>query len=214
MNLETLGAQVAADPNNAQARLEFGRALLAANRPDDALDHLRKALVLRRDYLEAYLALGETLLAEGEHIAAIATLEGGREIARKVGNHELAASFDSALDGLGPVKRRGGAPLDEHSFHELATKTIAEVAKRIQQLARNIQIQHSPSILVFDVAGRAKMGISEQRTPREIWCSCALGEFKFRYIPSSKLWRSADGDELYQLVNQFISKQFGESVAI
>lgn len=214
MELAALEQAVSADPNNPEARLALGEALLASGNADGALDHLRKALGLRRDYLGAYLALGRALLAEGEQIAAIATLEGGREIARKLGKEEWGPRFDEALDGLGPVKRRGAGPIDENAFHDIAAKTIGVLSRALQAIPEDITIQQTPGVLVFEVRRKAKMGVSEQRTHRELWCTSALGEFKFRFVASSKCWRTADGDELAAVVGRFLTLQIGDRVTV
>jgi frataxin-like iron-binding protein CyaY len=214
MDLGSLERAVGEDPKNPQARLALGEALLAAGRPDDALDHLRKAMGLRRDYLEAYLALGRALLAEGEHVAAIATLEGGREMARQGGHVDWVPRFDELLAGLGPVKRKGGAPLDEAAFDELARGELTAIAKRLAALGRDVAIQHTPTVLVFHTKSRAKMGLSVQKGAREIWSSSVLGEIRFRYIPSSTHWRAAEGQELRAIVSEFLTRELGEPVSI
>ncbi|MFN0206390.1 MAG: tetratricopeptide repeat protein [Planctomycetota bacterium] len=214
MDLSDLEQAVALDPKHAEARLQLGLALIDAGRPSDALDHLRKAMILRRDFSEAYLGLGRALLAEGEHIAAIATLEGGREIATKTGRVELLQQFETALHGLGPVKRRSGAPVDESAFSEIAQKALADVAERVAALGMDILIQRSPGIVIFDIRRKTKLGLSEQKTPREIWCSCSMGEYKFRWIPSSGLWRTADGDELISFLGRFLSRETGGTVSL
>jgi iron donor protein CyaY len=213
MDIESLERVVALDPKNPSALLDLGLALIAAGRAADALDPLRHALILRRDYCEAYLALGQALLDEGEQVAAIATLEGGREMARKSADPALLERFEAALAGHGPVKRRGTA-LDESAFSEVARGTLATIADRVTATGLDVGIQRSPGIVILDVARRAKLGLSEQKSSREIWCSCALGEFKFRYIPSSGHWRTADGDELLQIVSRFISRETGAAVSL
>jgi frataxin-like iron-binding protein CyaY len=214
MDLETLERAAKADPKNAAAQLAFGEALLQANRAGEALEPLRRALLLERDRLEAYLALGQALLAEEEHVAAIATLEGGREMAAKAGRAELVARFDASLQGLGPVKRRDAAPLDESAFDTLARGELAGVAERLRALGRGVAIQQTPGVLVLEVRGKAKMGLSVQKSSREIWSSSALGELRFRHIPSSKHWRAAEGEELVSTIDKFLSLQLGEAVRL
>ncbi|MBI3818744.1 MAG: hypothetical protein HY286_08650 [Planctomycetes bacterium] len=211
MDLTELDLAVRSDPNNAQGRLALGVALLEAGRGSDAIEHLRRAMMLQRDFLEAYAALGRALLAEGEHVAAIATLEGGREIARHASDELAVAKFDAALEGLGPVKRRGAGPLDDRAFHDVAAKTLAELKDRLARLPLDVKIQFTPGILVFDAAN-SKMGLSEQKTSKEIWCTSALGEFKFRYIGTSNSWKTADGDELTGVVRGFLARAAGRDI--
>jgi frataxin-like iron-binding protein CyaY len=214
VDLKTLERAVAEDPKNPDARLALGEALVEAGRGSDALDHLRQALLLRRDSFEAYLALGKALLSEGEQIAAIATLEGGREMARKTPSAgEWVPRFDEALTGLGPVKRRSTAPLDDAAFDALARSTLESIARRVRALGGAIEIQQSPTVVVL-AAPAGKLGLSEQRTSREIWCSSSLGELRFRYIPSSSRWRAAEGEELISTVGEFLSRALGSRVSL
>ncbi len=215
METPELERAVAADPNDAALRLRLGEALLDAGRPDDALDHLRRAMILEPDRVEAYLALGRALVAEEEHIAAIATLEGGRDRAAALGRDECVPAFDALLAELGPGKRSGGVgALDEEAFSRIARAELAAVAGRLRALAAPIELSHTPSILVLTVAGRAKMGLSEQRSAREIWCTSGLGEVKFRYMTQSSRWRAGGGEELRSVVAGFVAREIGRSVSL
>lgn len=213
MDLSIATKNVEADPNNPELRLELGLALMEAGRANDAIDHLRKAMTLKKDHLAAYLALGRALLQEGEHIPAIATLEGGREIARKLQMEPEVAAFDAALEGLGPPKRRAAAPLDDAAFRDLARKTLAQVGSRIADRGLDVRMHATPSVLILETCG-SKLGLSEQPTSREIWCTSALGKFKFRYIPGGNYWKNADGAELLATVSAFLTRSLGGKVQL
>jgi frataxin-like iron-binding protein CyaY len=108
------------------------------------------------------------------------------------------------------VKRHAGE--GEADFDQLARATLAEIATRAAALRRGIVLNQTPSVLVIEVSGKARLGLSEQKSSREIWCSSSLGELRFRYIPSSKRWRAADGEELMSTVREFLSRSLGESI--
>lgn len=214
MDLSALERAVTLDPNDASAQLAWGEALILAERPGEALVPLRRALALRRDLIEAYLALGRALLAEGEHVAAIATLEGGREMAKKGGRLDLVPAFDEALAGLGSAKRRTHAPLDAAAFDRIAQSMLGGIAARAAAVSERVSVHATPSVVVLAVAGGRKLGLSEQRTAREIWCSSPLGEIRFRHIESSGHWRAAQGEELLATVERFLTDELGTEVSL
>lgn len=218
MDLADLERAVEDDPKDPQLRLELGSRLLEAGRGDDAIDHLRRAMILRDDYLEAYLALGKALLAAEEDIAGVATLEAGRDIARRSASEEdraLAARFDELLAGRGPVKRARAGPMDEAAFSEAARAALASIAERLAALPREqVAIQHTPSVLILEARRRAKMGLSEQRSHREIWCTSGMGELRFRHMAASGRWRAAGGEDLMTVVSEFLSRELGRPVAL
>jgi len=218
MDLADLERAVDADPKNAALRFELGTRLLESGRADDAIDPLRRAMILQKEFVEAYLALGRALMASGEDVAATATLEAGRDLAltsRKASDVELVPRFEELLAGRGPAKRSHGAPMDEAAFAELARATLASIAERLATLPRGeVALQHTPSVLVFEVARRAKMGLSEQRSHREIWCTSAMGELRFKHMSASGRWRAGGGEDLLAVVGDFVSRQLGRPIRV
>jgi tetratricopeptide (TPR) repeat protein len=212
MDLHELERAVEQDPKDPIARLRLGGRLLDEGRAEEALDHLRRAMILKPDLGEAYLSLGQALLSLEEEVAALATLEGGREIARSAGRVDLVAEFDALLAGRGPVKRSGAGTIDEAAFTELARSTLASIAQRLSSLPA-VALQRSPSVLVLEAAG-ARMGLSEQRSSREIWCTSGLGELRFRHIGASGRWRAGGGEDLVSVVGDFLSRQLGARVTL
>ncbi|WP_026789941.1 tetratricopeptide repeat protein [Pleomorphomonas oryzae] len=72
--LHFLGTAVACDDGDAEAAMEFSRALSAAGRTADAVDVLRR-LVVRHPSAPARAYLGELLLASGDFAAGLAEFE-------------------------------------------------------------------------------------------------------------------------------------------
>ncbi|HKD99367.1 MAG TPA: tetratricopeptide repeat protein [Planctomycetota bacterium] len=211
MDLNELVQAVQKDPKDAAARVRLGERLLADGKADDAIDHLRRAMILDRERIETWLLLGRALLACGEHVAAVATLEAGRDSAKAKGRSELQAEFEALLAGHGPVKRAGAGSMDENAFSELARATLASIADGLVASKLPVSMQRSPSILILEAKG-AKMGLSEQKTPREIWCTSGMGELRFRWIATSGRWRAGGGEDLLGTVGQFLTRQLGRSV--
>lgn len=68
--LDAFAAAVALDPDFADARTNFGNALLASGRAEDAAAQLRAAVALLPDFASAHYNLGNALLAAGQTEAA------------------------------------------------------------------------------------------------------------------------------------------------
>ncbi|HSI33773.1 MAG TPA: Fe(2+)-trafficking protein [Tepidisphaeraceae bacterium] len=75
-----------ADPTNEMAHLSLGKAYVDAGRFADALEPLRKAVELKKDFSKAYHLLGQAQLKVGNQGEAVATLTQGVKIADERGD--------------------------------------------------------------------------------------------------------------------------------
>jgi YaiO family outer membrane protein len=73
---ELLARVIAAEPSNADARLQLGLALLALDRIDEAEAAFRHTLQLAPDYADARIGLARVAQRRGDRSAALAILEG------------------------------------------------------------------------------------------------------------------------------------------
>ena len=93
---------LAAAPGSFHMRMVHGEALLRADRPAEALEHLRESLRLRSDYADSHNDIGRAYLALGQSELALSHYRRAAELSLKDGRPDSAAR---ALYNVGLVYR-------------------------------------------------------------------------------------------------------------
>jgi Flp pilus assembly protein TadD len=99
MASELIGQAVALNPSDPNYRCNFGQALTALGRTDDAIAAYRQAIELKPDSHEAYVNLGNALQGKGQFTEAVAALRRALE---------LKGDFPEAAYNLGIALGRQG----------------------------------------------------------------------------------------------------------
>ena len=86
--IDTFEAMLARGPDSEMLRYSLGNACLEEERPDEAVEHLRRAVELKPDYSAAWKQLGRALSAADEPVAALAAFERGRRVAEENGDKQ------------------------------------------------------------------------------------------------------------------------------
>jgi tetratricopeptide (TPR) repeat protein len=74
------------DPEDASGWFGIGRALLDLDRPDEAVDPLRRAIAFKADYTAAHRDLGRALLESGAAVEAAEVFARAISLAEKTGD--------------------------------------------------------------------------------------------------------------------------------
>ncbi len=99
--IERFRQMVEADPENDLGHFSLGRALMDAERYDEAAGALRRAIELNPRLSKAYYLLGQALLRLDRRDEAIQTLERGLQVAAERGDEGPRAEIAQLLGELG-----------------------------------------------------------------------------------------------------------------
>lgn len=128
--LEILEPLAGAQPNWAVAHMDLGLALGRAGRGQEAIDALRRAVALKPDLPQAWRALGDHLMAAGEHAAADAAY--ANHVRHSTRDPRLLAAATALVENRIPEAE---ALLREHLKQAptdvAAIRMFAEVAARV-----------------------------------------------------------------------------------
>ncbi|HTL69473.1 MAG TPA: tetratricopeptide repeat protein [Lacunisphaera sp.] len=100
MRSEKFAALVAQQPENELFRFSLAQALLAENRPENAIEHLAFCAHKKPDWMMARILLGKTLLALGRPTEARPWLEQALALAVAQHHEEPEAELRSILADL------------------------------------------------------------------------------------------------------------------
>lgn len=100
-------AMLSRGQDSAMLRFSLGNEYLAAERPNDAIEHLRAAVRQDANYSAAWKLLGKALAATGEDDEAATAFESGIRIAGEQGDRQAAKEMEVFLKRLN--KKRGSA---------------------------------------------------------------------------------------------------------
>lgn len=98
--IENFEAMLAAGEDNALLRYSLGGAYLKEARYREAVEHLRRAVELDREYSAAWKALGKALAEAGEHEEAVSIYRQGIEVAERRGDKQAAKEMAVFLKRL------------------------------------------------------------------------------------------------------------------
>lgn len=90
-----------ADPNNELGHFSLGKALLEADRPEEATETLQRVLSLNPQYSKAYELLGTAQVRMNQEAAAIGTLKKGYVVAAERGDVMPKEAIATLLKDLG-----------------------------------------------------------------------------------------------------------------
>ncbi|HSI08446.1 MAG: molecular chaperone DnaJ [Rariglobus sp.] len=93
-------AMVAKQPDNELFRFSLAQALLAEDRPADALEHLEACARKKADWMMPRIMLGKTLLALGRRADAKPWLEDALQLAVSQDHQDPEAELRGLLTGL------------------------------------------------------------------------------------------------------------------
>lgn len=142
---ELLAEVTTAEPDNADAQLQLGLALLALDRLDEAEAAFRRTLTIAPDYADARIGLGRAAQRRGDFrrgLAELEPVETGNAEARLLRRQLTAASADEAewrldldashstLTGNQPDWREGSLRLSYKASPRTTISGGAEVARR------------------------------------------------------------------------------------
>ena len=128
--LQILESLVKSQPNAAAVHYELSRALGSAKRGDEALDALRRALQLKPDMTEAWLALGDHLTAIGDAEGADAAY--GEHIRTSTRDPDLMRAAAALCENkIAVAETLLREHLKAHPTDVTAIRMLAEVAARL-----------------------------------------------------------------------------------
>ncbi len=97
---QQFAALVAGHPDNELFRFSLAQALLAEDRPVDALEHLEVCARRKADWMMPRILLGQTLLGLGRKAAAKPWLEQALQLAIDQNHDDPAGEVRSLLAGM------------------------------------------------------------------------------------------------------------------
>lgn len=100
MRSQQFAALVAAQPANGLFRFSLAQALLAENRPAEALEHLQFCADQKTDWMMPRILLGRTLLGLGRSIEAKPWLEQALQLALAQDHDDPALEMRRLLAGI------------------------------------------------------------------------------------------------------------------
>lgn len=125
-----------ADPTNEMAHLSLGKAYMDAGQHADAIESLRKAIAVKKDFSKAYQMLGQSLLKEGMNGEAVAILTEGVKVADARGDmmprNEMVELLKSVGAAIPEIKAAGG-PQVAVGEGEVLCRRCGKVAPRLQK---------------------------------------------------------------------------------
>lgn len=101
--LDSLLTRLEKGHDDALLRFGLGKACLDADRPDDAIEHLRCCLAFDGQYSAAWKLLGKAYLATGDHSLARQSWQQGSQVAQSKGDKQAEKEMTVFLRRLDKV---------------------------------------------------------------------------------------------------------------
>ena len=98
-------------------------------------------------------------------------------------------------------------------FNQKVDETLSAIEDALDSCDADLDWDFTGGILTIECDNGSQVIINRQEPTRQIWLAARAGGFHFDYDETDHRWKQ-DGLELFTLLNQCLSEQSGETVAL